>query len=83
MVRRGHALAGADQQRIIEQRAQAAQDVGHRRLGDAQLLRRPRDVFFPKQNIEIRQQVQVDTLKIHEINTEDQSDKLAKLCHKL
>ena len=80
---RGHALTGADQQRVIEQRAQPAQDVAHGWLGHPQLLCRAGDVFFPKQNIQIDEQIQVNPFQIHEINTEDQDDKLAKLCHKL
>lgn len=50
--RRLHRTTGADQQRVVEQLAQAVQCIAHCRLAQRQALRRARDVAFAQQGVE-------------------------------
>ncbi len=60
-----HTLTGADEQRIIKQRSQAAQAVAHGRLADAQSLGGTGDVPLAQQGVEMDQQVEVDLVQVH------------------
>lgn len=52
--RRLHRTTGADQQRVVEQLAQAVQRIAYCRLAQRQALRRARDVAFAQQGVRTR-----------------------------
>ena len=60
-----HAVAGAYQQGIVEQLAQALQAVAHRRLADAEGFGGARDVAFLQQHVEVDEKIQVNVLQVH------------------
>jgi hypothetical protein len=63
--RRQHRAAGpAHQQRIAQQRAQAAERAAHRRLAEPDRLARACRVAVVQQRVEHRQQVEIDRAKM-------------------
>src|SRR5262249_36586830 len=66
--RRNDAVRGAQEQRIIEHRAQLAQRVAHRRLGHADLARGAADAARADQRVERDEQVEVGRRDIHRID---------------
>lgn len=73
-----HGPTGADQQRIVEQFAQAVQRVAHRRLAQRQALRGARDVTLAQQGVEHAQQVEIEGLDIHWLNSRYHKTKFQK-----
>jgi hypothetical protein len=64
-LRRRHALGRTHQQRVVEQRAQAAQAVAHCRLRQVQLLCRLGDTALAQQCVQVDQQVEIDLVQVH------------------
>jgi len=62
--RRAHAVAYADEQRVVEGLAQARERVAHRRLAHAQGLPGLGDAAGLQQVVEHHQQVEVDSRQI-------------------
>src|SRR5690606_2158221 len=77
----GHAVAGAHQERIVEQIPEALEAIAHGRLAEAQLLGGTGHVALPQQYVEVDQQIEVDPVYIHTMNTLNKKNKLGKSCH--
>ncbi|MCY1547765.1 hypothetical protein D9M68_838380 [compost metagenome] len=73
-----HAATNANQQRVVEQFAQAIERVAHRRLTEGQTLGGARDIVLAQQGVEHAQQVEVKIGDIHLLNTKYHKSKFQK-----
>jgi hypothetical protein len=78
-LRRRHALGRTHQQRVVEQRTQAAQAVAHCRLRQVQLLCRLGDTALAQQCVQVDQQVEIDRCRFTPLTPAGQRGSIARV----
>jgi hypothetical protein len=68
---RPDAVGRADEQLVLEEPAQAAERVAHRRLADADALRGPGDAALGQEGVEGDQEVEVEPAQIGVVDEQD------------
>ena len=73
--RGAHALRGAGQELVAEQRAQAGEVVAHRRLAEPDAGRGAGDAALGQQRVEGDEQVEVEAAQIDVVDAHDRSNR--------